>query len=235
MQARQGCVRGLDLHLERLDRDALGLFGVAPGPDRVREAVLHALPGADSSSVRVTVFSRDLRAVVTGEPVEPDVMVTVTDPTDPAPSPLRVSCVPYEREMPQAKHLATYGLLRGVRTARTRGFDDAMFVDRANHLSEGSTWNLCLHDGEQWVWPEAEALDGITMQLLKRAMQDEAIPVVTTPVLAPAAADFRCGFATNSVSAARPVSAIDETVFSPAPGPLSQLRDLYDSVPWQPI
>ena len=69
------------------------------------------------------------------------------------------------------KLLATYGLLRHVREARVAGYDDALFVDRAGMLSEGSTWNLCMYDGEQWLWPDANVLTGITMLLLRRAMQ----------------------------------------------------------------
>jgi branched-subunit amino acid aminotransferase/4-amino-4-deoxychorismate lyase len=235
MQVRRGCVRGLDLHLERLDLDAVELFGASPQLGRLREALHHARAGVDSCSVRITLFSRDLPAVVRGGPVEPDVMVIVTNPSDPDLTPLRVSGVPYEREMPKVKHLATYGLLRSVRTARTRGFDDALLVDRADRFSEGSTWNLCLHDGDRWVWPVAAALDGITMQLLKQAMRDNGVAVVEAPIPIDSAGDFRGAFATNSLSSARPLSAIDATRYAPEPRLQSELRDLYESVPWDQV
>jgi branched-subunit amino acid aminotransferase/4-amino-4-deoxychorismate lyase len=125
--------------------------------------------------VQVTLFSRALRSLAHGCAVEPDIMVSVSPPDEPQTSALRVRCADYERETPKVKHLATYGLLREVRAARTAGFDDVIFVDRTGLVSEGSTWNVCFHDGHQWVWPDAPALRGVTMQLLQTAMREGGV------------------------------------------------------------
>jgi branched-subunit amino acid aminotransferase/4-amino-4-deoxychorismate lyase len=233
MQVRDGNVRGLDLHLARLDANAEELFGCAPGAGRVLEALLHAVPTSGACSVRVTLFSRELRRVVAGDAVEPDIMVMITPAAAADATAMRVLPVHYEREMPQIKHLATYGLLRQMRVARMAGYDDALFVDSSGRVSEGCTWNVCLHDGSHWHWPEAPMLEGVTMQLLRSAMSDEGWPVRTAPVEGNALAPFTGAFATNSVSAARPISAIGVLSFAGSASQGKLLNDLFESVPWQ--
>ena len=235
MQVRRRATRGLDLHLARLDQNALELFGKVPRPGHVVDCLRHAVKTEDACSVRVTLFSRDLRSVVHGTSVEPDVMVSVSAPLEADVSPLRARCVRYEREMPQVKHLATYGLLREVRGAREAGFDDALFLDSHGRISEGSTWNLCLFDGQTWVWPEAAALKGVTMQLIQGAMSNAGIPASTAPVHATALGGFQAAVATNSVSPARPVTAIGAHALEAEPSSWSVVQDLYEAIPWQSL
>src|SRR4051812_346757 len=74
MQVRGRAVRGLDLHLKRLDDSTRELFGTGLDGHRVRFCVRHALLASpDAVTVRVTVFSRHQDAVLRGEVVEPDV------------------------------------------------------------------------------------------------------------------------------------------------------------------
>jgi len=235
MQVRQRAVRGLDLHLDRLRSNATAMFGRAPSAGRLVAALQHAVTTAEPCSVRVTLFSRDLDAVSVNEPVEPEVLVTVTAPAEAQHTPFRALPVPYERETPQIKHLATYGLLRQVRAARLAGYDDALFVDRAGMLSEGSTWNLCLYDGERWLWPQADVLTGITMVLLRKAMQEGGVPTESRPIRASDLTGFTAAFATNSVSAARPLAAIGENAFPHGPSVQAFFEALHESSAWQPI
>jgi branched-subunit amino acid aminotransferase/4-amino-4-deoxychorismate lyase len=235
MQVRNGSVRGLDLHLDRLNANAEQLFGRRAAEGRVLEALHHCVPASDPCSVRVTLFSRDLRKVLAGEGVEPDIMVSVTSPATVEPTPIRVLPVRYEREMPQVKHLATYGLLRHMRTAAAAGFDDALFVDSHGNVSEGTTWNVCFTDGAQWWWPEASVLDGVTMQLLRSAMQAAGWPVTAARVSADHLTQVSAAFSTNSVLAARPISAIGEWCIPDSVPQTRILQDLYESIPWQSL
>ena len=68
--------------------------------------------------------------------------------------------VRYQRELPALKHVGTFGLFQQRREAMAAGFDDALFLNEEGLVSEGSTWNLALHDGRQLVWPQAAALRG---------------------------------------------------------------------------
>src|SRR3979409_2507167 len=75
MQAREGAVRGLDLHLKRLEGASRELFGAAveSDGDAVRELIRRALREERAASVRVTVVPRP------GVPLSTDVMVSVSD------------------------------------------------------------------------------------------------------------------------------------------------------------
>ncbi|KAG1481696.1 hypothetical protein G6F53_014123 [Rhizopus delemar] len=46
------------------------------------------------------------------------------------------------------------------------GFDDALLVGSDDCISEGTTWNLAVHDGHQLRWPRAPALRGTAERLL---------------------------------------------------------------------
>jgi hypothetical protein len=87
MQVRDGRVRGPDLHLGRLDRSSVGLFGHGIAHERSRSYLRAALGRADSGdlSIRVNAFSREGAKVRDGIPVEPDLLVTLTDPVESAP------------------------------------------------------------------------------------------------------------------------------------------------------
>ncbi|MFY4723017.1 aminotransferase class IV [Streptomyces sp. LaBMicrA B280] len=138
MQARDGAVRGLDLHLKRLDDSTRELFGTGLDPDRVRACLRHALRASpDAVTARVTVFSRRQDAVLRGEHTEPDLAVTTTAPLDARTSPVRLRTTTYERDLPHVKHSGTFGLsLR--RRAVLDGYDDVLFTDRDGRISEAS-------------------------------------------------------------------------------------------------
>ena len=77
MQVRHGAVRGLGLHLSRLDSATRELFGSGLDGELVRAHVRHAL-GADvrDGSVRISVFQPDADE-------RPSIMVVVRPPSDP--------------------------------------------------------------------------------------------------------------------------------------------------------
>jgi hypothetical protein len=95
MQVRDGRVRGLDLHLARLDEGSRELFGVGLDGQRVRDLAGHALAGdiADAS-LRVIVFE----AAAAGELM---VMVTLRPPGGMLPAgPVGLHAVDYQRTLP---------------------------------------------------------------------------------------------------------------------------------------
>lgn len=170
LQVRDGRARGWSLHVQRLRADADELFGLAPDERQLADWVRRAVAGRASCSVRVTTVCLDTSALTSGTAVQPDVLVEVSPPREPGPGGLRVRTVGYERETPWVKHRATHGLVRQLREARRAGYDDALLVDRTGHLTEGSTWNLAVHDGAGWVWPEGPQLPGVTMRLVQQQL-----------------------------------------------------------------
>lgn len=230
MQVRDRAVVGLSLHLARLTSQAHELFGTAPSDAALLEELVAAVPAEGAFSVRVTLVSPDLSKTLAGGSLVPDVVVSVAEPREPAETPLRLCSVTYARETPHLKHRATFGLLRAQRLARMQGGDDALFVDSTGRISEGSTWNLCVHDGEGWVWPEAPSLLGVTQQVLSRAMEEAGL-AFTTRVLAVPDLERCSAFATNAVSPMRPIAVIDETPLTMDPQAARQLADLWQAAP----
>lgn len=232
MQVRDGAVQGLDLHLQRLRQATGELFGTEIGPARLLAAMRDALQQAAvrDASLRVSVFSPafDFRAPRACVPVQ--VLVGVGAPVT-LHAPASVRTVGYQRDLPALKHVGTFGLFQQRREAMTAGYDDALFMDPAQWLSEGTTWNLALHDGERLLWPQAPALRGTAEALLQAAWPGEQ---VRRPVSRDELAQMHGAFACNA-SGLWALSAIDGVPL-PASGDLAaQGRAVLDQVPWQPL
>jgi branched-subunit amino acid aminotransferase/4-amino-4-deoxychorismate lyase len=208
--------------------NAAELFGHAPSEDLLRQLVSQAVPD-DPCSVRVTLVA-DQAAVLAGTEVTPEVAVTVSDPRPPEPPALSVRTTRYARETPHLKHRGTHGLTRETRTARLAGFDDALLVGPDGNVTEGTTWNLLLHDGGSWVWPAALMLPGVTAALLRAAMEQSGTAHRTEPVDAHDVPAYAAAFALNASVPGRVIAAVDGH-----PQATAQLRQLWDSVIPEPL
>jgi branched-subunit amino acid aminotransferase/4-amino-4-deoxychorismate lyase len=230
MQVRDRSVRGLALHFARLADGNDEFFGWSMGvgeEHRLRELIRHALGDAADASVRV--------GFVPGSSPDapPEVLVSVSDPISDEPRPpLRVRTDPYRRDWPEHKHAATMGLSYAVRLARLAGYDDALFVGERNLVTEGTSWNIALFDGDQVIWPQAPMLKGVTMVLLQIAMSMQGIPwtlrevdAAELPLLAGAAA-------VNSIWPAQPIAGVDGVLFDADDKLIPLLRQAWDSVPF---
>jgi len=226
MQVRGGRVRGMALHLARLDDGNEMFFGRRGDVDdelRLRGWIRQALGDVADATVRVTV-------------TEPGVLVSVSDPVpdDPRP-PLRVRTDGHERPWPAQKHSATMGLWYARRTAAAAGFDDALFVGRDGRVREGSVWNVAFWDGAQVVFPDAPMLRGVTMVLLQIALSMTGIGWAVRPVRLAELPDLLAAAAINSRCPAQPIGSIGDVVFGEHDKLVSALRTAWDTVPWDEI
>jgi branched-subunit amino acid aminotransferase/4-amino-4-deoxychorismate lyase len=236
MQVRDGAVRGLDLHLQRLQRATHDLFGSTLDIDATRGWMHAALDGVDgAASLRVTVFSRALDRDRLLEPATPDVLVALSPARGIAPDPLRVRSVRYQREAPHIKHVGTFGLFHQKRLAQAAGFDDALFVDASGAVAEGSIWNIGFFDGARVVWPDAPALQGISMQLLQDGLRRRGVSTQVRRVELAEVARFRSAFFTNTSCTALPLACIDAAGFTMDAGLLALLDDCMSMHPWERI
>ena len=85
----------------------------------------------------------------------------------------------HERHLPHIKHVGEVSKTLLLRRANARGFDDAVFTGRSGRLSEATIWNLAFWDGESVIWPRAEVLPGVTMQILARRLRPLGVPQQT--------------------------------------------------------
>ncbi|MEV6824885.1 aminotransferase class IV family protein [Amycolatopsis sp. NPDC051102] len=230
MQVRDGRVRGLAFHLERLVTSTRLLFGTELDAELVRSYVRQAIAGESALSVRVVVLTRSL-----DDPMTPDILVRTGPPHPADPAPLRLRTVRYERDLPHVKHLGTFGLIHQSRQAQLAGFDDALFVDHRGRISEASIWNAGFLTGDGVVWPEAAVLPGITMLVQQEALRRLGVPQETREVRPADLRAFDAMFVTNSETPVRPVAAVDDLVLPPADRAVALLAEAYETVPWDKI
>lgn len=230
MRAEAGGVRGLDLHLARLDASTRELFGHALDGAVIRKYVRSALGDFDgAASLRINVFSRQLHRDRMAEPAPPDVVVSVAAPRRIETTLVRLKSFRYERVLPHVKHVGTFGLFHHRRLAQLDGFDDALFVDASGAVSEASIWNIGFFDGRGVVWPDAPALRGIAMQLLHKGLRDRGTASDSHRIAHADIGAFRSAFLTNCSCAVRPIAEIDGVRFAVDPDLDALLEACYAS------
>ncbi|CAN3983766.1 aminotransferase class IV [Kitasatospora purpeofusca] len=234
LRAESGRTRGLALHLDRLVRDCRTVFDAELDPAEVRARIRRVLP-ADGAPVivRVTAFDPALGLERPAAPATPHLLVTTRPAPAAAPGPLRARTTAYRRELPEVKHVGLFALVHQRRQAQLDGYDDALLLDRAGRLVEGTTWNLALYDGRTLVWPETDAaLPGVTAALLARAHPGPQRREVLSP---DGLGRFVAAVAVNAGVGVRPIAAIDGTSFDPAHPVVAELRAAYEGVPGDEI
>lgn len=232
-RVEDGGVRGLDLHLARLEASARELFGDAVGESRLRQLMREATEGRRDCWLRVALFAPDISPRTPEWTGTPRVMISVSPPPSPLPDGARLQSQVYGREAPHLKHAATFGLIWARRTARAAGFDDALFVDGAGRISEGSLWNMGFARGREIVWPQAPMLAGVGQAVLQRGLEGAGLKQTTEPVSLADLARFDAAFICNSATPACAVASIDGQAFGDPP--LDALRAAWASQPRQPI
>lgn len=228
MQVRDGAVRGLALHLKRLDQGTRELFGTGLDGDLVRAHIRHALPpGAPWARVRVSVFQPD------GDE-RPSVLVVIRPSAEHSDRPRRLSAVRYQRPLAHVKHAGTFGQIWFGRTAERAGFDDALLVGPDDVIAEGAVSNIGFFDGAAVIWPDAPALGGVTMELLAGALSGLGIPSRQDTVRVADLSSFRAVFLTNALGVAA-VSHVDDQALPADPDFIASLTRAYESLPWDRI
>lgn len=229
MRAADQRVRGLSLHLTRLVRDCRAIFDAELDPDWVRHLVRHALAGTGGPVVvRVTVFDPALELGRPGTNAQPHVLVTTRLAAAlPLPT-LRVQTSLYCRELPTVKHVGLFGLLCARRVAQRNGFDDVLFTDAESTISEGATWNIGFVDGDRLVWPKADCLPGVTMNLINQVHDG---PRGTMSVSLGRLHEMQAVFATSAAIGVRPIMAIDNIQWATDQPILGILQKEYAGIP----
>ena len=234
MQARDGQVQGLDLHLDRLREGTRELFASDLDPDRVRAYLRHALAGASGArSLRITVFSRGFNREAPGTPAQADVLIVATSVAAATLTPLRLKSFCYQRELAQIKHVGTFALFHYRRLAQQAGFDDALFVDAHGFVSEASVWNIGFHDGDRFVWPIAAQLSGTNMRLVQAGMDRLDVAQATRRVPLTDLSRMHAAFVCNANAIARAVVCIDDVEFSVTDDLIEMITRCHDTNPWQ--
>lgn len=235
--ADHGAVKGLDLHLERLDRDCRAIHGTRLDAATTRDLIAKAATQIDGRAVlRVTVFDPGLDLGHPAAALDPHLLVTARPAPPAAPGPINLTVATYSRDLPQIKHT---GLMRTValrRQAQMNHFDDVAFCDDQQRLSEGATWNLAFIDKTgTLILPDQPCLEGVTLRLLLQQAEQAGIPHRKRTLTVADARTMSAGMITNAAVGLRPIQTLDRTPLDPAHPTLGALRDLYEQVPPQPV
>lgn len=235
LQVRHGAVRGLELHLARLHDATRVLYAADLDVLHVRTLLREALGGIRDASVRITVFPPDWRIDAMPSPARASVLIGVAPPVQHELQPIRVRTVEHERFLPQVKHVGTFALFELRAQARRDGFDDALFVDRHDCISEGTVWNIGFRSGDCVLWPDAPQLDGIAMRLLCDGLARAGIATERRSIPRATLAAFESAFACNSSGVGQPIAAIDDIEFNVDDAFTQRLIACHDSTDPQPV
>lgn len=233
MQVRDRAVRGLDLHLARLRTASDALFGHHLSDEQVG-ALLSAAAKSSPPDVSLTCFiaSRPGEFMRAGGNAELDVLVKVTDPVTPSTEPLGLDAVGHQRHLPHIKHVGEVAKTQFLREASARGFDDAAFTDSTGRLSEATIWNLAFWDGQSVIWPEADILPGVTMQILTRQLASRGADQVTRAIRPSDLSEDIAAVVMNSWSPGIAINRIAEHALADARDFVGLLHRAYDSEPF---
>lgn len=232
MQVRNGKVRALDLHLERLRRASLEMFGRALPAEKIRAYLRKAVRASPADhTLFATVYLPADEFTVAPESAEPSVLIK-TFPAAEAPSgPLSLALVEYERFLPAVKHVGEVAKTYLLRRAVEQNRDDAAFIGRDGRLSEGTIWNLAFWDGDAVIWPEAELLAGTTMGIVRRQLDLLGVPQRLERVTSANLSGFAGCAVMNSLTPGVAVTAIGQASIPEAPVFLELLHEAYQAEP----
>jgi branched-subunit amino acid aminotransferase/4-amino-4-deoxychorismate lyase len=229
MQVRGHRVRGLALHLARLDAASREMFGCPADGGQVRGYIRQALAGTADASVRVYVLAPGADS---GD--HPSVTVTVRPPGELTPAEFRLRSVPYQRSLAHIKHLGDFGQTYYRLQAASAGYDEALLTGPDGLISEGCICNVGFVDRDTVVWPAAPMLAGITMQLLQQQLSAAGLRWTRRPVRLADLATMTGAFVSSARGIA-PVAEIDDTTLPVAADLMARLARCYDAVPFDLI
>lgn len=229
MQVRDGKIRGLDLHLERLRSASMTLYGRAQSDVEVRRGLRDALKNGPADLSLTATMYQPPGEFVRDADMEPDMLVRAGPVSSGPNGPLTLATFEHERFLPDIKHVGEGAKTYFLRQAARLGFDDAAFVDRRGRISEASIWNLAFWDGGAVVWPDAQMLVGVTMQIVRRQLDRlgirqrvQAIALADLPTMAGAVV-------MNSWTPGVAVTRIASVAFPQAPEFVALLHRAYEA------
>lgn len=214
----------LDRHLDRLAASAAGLGLAAPPPELFREAVAAVIDanGGGDAVLRITLTSGPGPTGSGRGDAGPTVLVTM------APLPVwstaaAVAVAPWRRN--------ERGALVGIKTtsyaenvvaldwARRRGAEEALFVNLAGHLCEGTGSNVFVVVGGRILTPPLSSgcLAGVTRAVILESTGATEADLTVDDLTAADEA-----FLTSTTREVQAIGAVDGRPLPPAPGPVAR-------------
>ncbi|KZN57924.1 aminotransferase class IV family protein [Pseudoalteromonas luteoviolacea] len=232
IQIRNKQIKGLDLHLERLKQASQKLYGYALSNDTVQNYIRSAIEqGPEDQSLTITMFSPNGEFTASSMNITPSVLIKSSAPEQGPSGPLTLSVINHERPLAEIKHVGEIGKTYYLHQAIKRGFDDAVFMNNAGHLSEGTIWNLAFWDGETVIWPKALMLQGTMMSIVQRQLSNLNIPQRHEYITLARLSDLKGAAVMNSWTPGVCVSKINSTFLPDSKQLTTLLHKAYNKEP----
>jgi branched-chain amino acid aminotransferase len=203
-------------HLNRLSRSAVALGLPAPDHGQIREAIEAVLIGRDFARGRLRITYTGGRGPLGSEAAYgPPTLIVALAPADPAAPLTSIMTAPWTRN----EHGALTGVkstsyaenVRGLGYAAQHQASEAIFLNTAGHVCEGTGTNIFVVFGDTVVTPPLSAgpLAGITRELIM-----EWTPVAERDLALEEAKQADEVFLTSSMRDIQGVERWDDQVFS---------------------
>jgi branched-subunit amino acid aminotransferase/4-amino-4-deoxychorismate lyase len=232
IQVRNRKIKGLDLHLERLNKASLTLYNRSISDTLIRSYIRSAIKNAPlDHSITITIYSPKGEFTVQSMDIEPAVLIRISAPSNGPVGPLRLAAINHERPLAQIKHVGEIGKTYYLHQAVKQGFDDAIFVNKNGHVSEGSIWNLVFWDCESVIWPKANMLKGTMMGVVQRQLSLLNIPQREETITMSRLSSFQGAAVMNSWTAGVIVTEIESIKFTETKEFIALLHNAYKAEP----
>jgi branched-chain amino acid aminotransferase len=168
----------LEAHIDRLYNSAAELEMPLPWEKSEVIAIVNetlARNNYPESNIRIVVTGGDSMDSIT--PNDTPRLVVIVIPAPPPPIHLytngaKIITVQHSRYVPAAKSLNYIPAIRALRKAQAAGAVEAIYVNEAAHVLEGTTTNLFAFFGDRLVTPDDGILPGITRGVVLELAED---------------------------------------------------------------
>ena len=229
LQVRNGAVRGLELHLARLETATQQLFEAQLDRHELCRQMLVALAGHTDAGLRISIGACNYCARSMSGPARLETLILVDPPAPAQRDPVRLMSFRHDHAFPTLKHAGNFDLLHLRRQALTQGFDDAVLLGPSGEISEGATFSLGFFAGDALIWPQAEALPSTTRQLVHEACIAADGQSRERRLAIADLGNLDAAFCANA-GGLWPILAIDDRAWPVDTARMRYLRELWDSI-----
>lgn len=223
MQVRDGCVRGLDAHLRRVDAAHRELYGHALDLGELQDRWARATHEARRCTLRSIHYD--------APDGQTHVVVELLSPTTLPADPVRLRSVAYARPVAHVKHVGTFGQVRHRLAAVGAGYDDALLVTAAGEVAETTVADIAFLRAGEVTWPTAPALHGVGRRLLRPMLARAGVAQRETAVALADVGSYDAAYLVSSTGVV-PVERIDGHGY-PDPGrAVAPVAVAYDGIGW---
>ena len=234
-----GAIRGLDLHISRLEHASTTLFGSTVENRRIRHAIRqHISYAGENVRMRICLFNPnfDLAAPAATDTISilttstPDTTVDTTTPG----AALHVRTTAAVRQLYDVKTISMLDQIVARRQAHIDGFDDVLFIEHDTVL-EGTTWNVTLFNNTTMTatTPTGALLEGVTAALLGTTATMLGYAHERRPVKTAEMFTANLVVASNVTNPTRYVASCDQTGVKHDITLLNELHATFRSLPTQ--